>query len=297
MADFNSILSQKYSILQQHANDQGMLERANANLADQNAGQVAANAAAARGLQGAQAQRLGVESQMLPGQTAADIAAKRSAAGHTDMQSRLAPQIAQSAMDLQRTQGLDNTARAGLTQSQIGMTNAQTEDINSGLRSPLSAVNAAGDAWQQGRMLRPNTPPAQWPYNYTNFGGGYHPYSGGTSKVPGHGDGTVDKVPAMLAPGEAVLNKGAAEHVGRGLISHLNAIGAAKMGMTGPGEAGKLAKGTSKVAKGKASDTPSITPQMLQALMQQPQSAPQGAPAPGGGGGLMAMLQQGGGMV
>lgn len=53
----------------------------------------------------------------------------------------------------------------------------------------------------------------------------------GVSKVPGHGSGHVDTVPAMLAPGEAVLNKGAAEHMGRGAIETLNAIGLHKMGM------------------------------------------------------------------
>lgn len=54
-------------------------------------------------------------------------------------------------------------------------------------------------------------------------------YNEGATKVPGQGDGTVDKVPAMLAPGEAVLNKGAAEHFGRDKIAALNSIGHAKM--------------------------------------------------------------------
>lgn len=53
----------------------------------------------------------------------------------------------------------------------------------------------------------------------------------GTARVPGKGDGTKDTVKAKLAPGEAVLNKGAAEHLGRGLIAALNKHGAAKMGM------------------------------------------------------------------
>lgn len=57
-------------------------------------------------------------------------------------------------------------------------------------------------------------------------------YSEGTTKVPGKGDGTVDTQKAMLAPGEAVLNRGAAEHLGRDTISLLNAIGARRMGLT-----------------------------------------------------------------
>ena len=55
--------------------------------------------------------------------------------------------------------------------------------------------------------------------------------AGGRTRVPGQGSGKVDTVPAMLAPGEAVLNKGAAEHVGRGKIAKLNKIGLKKMGV------------------------------------------------------------------
>lgn len=56
-------------------------------------------------------------------------------------------------------------------------------------------------------------------------------YKKGIAKVPGKGNGTKDTVPAKLAPGEAVLNKAAAEHMGRGLIEVLNKMGAEKMGM------------------------------------------------------------------
>ena len=53
----------------------------------------------------------------------------------------------------------------------------------------------------------------------------------GMTRVPGKGDGTKDTVPAKLAPGEAVMNKAAADHMGRGLIAVLNKLGAEKMGM------------------------------------------------------------------
>jgi hypothetical protein len=56
-------------------------------------------------------------------------------------------------------------------------------------------------------------------------------FAAGTAKVPGKGDGTKDTVKAKLAPGEAVLNKAAAEGMGRGLIAALNMAGARKMGM------------------------------------------------------------------
>jgi hypothetical protein len=66
-------------------------------------------------------------------------------------------------------------------------------------------------------------------------GGGGEPvrrsYAKGTARVPGKGDGTRDTVPANLAPGEAVLNRPAADMAGRGLIAALNALGAQRMGM------------------------------------------------------------------
>lgn len=53
----------------------------------------------------------------------------------------------------------------------------------------------------------------------------------GIARVPGKGNGTKDTVKAKLAPGEAVLNKAAADGMGRGLISALNKVGARKMGL------------------------------------------------------------------
>ena len=54
----------------------------------------------------------------------------------------------------------------------------------------------------------------------------------GKTRVPGKGDPRVDSQPAMLAPGEAVLNAPAAEHLGRDVIDLLNAIGQRKLGMS-----------------------------------------------------------------
>lgn len=56
-------------------------------------------------------------------------------------------------------------------------------------------------------------------------------FAKGTARVPGKGSGKKDTVPAKLAPGEAVLNKAAADNMGRGLIAALNTAGARKMGM------------------------------------------------------------------
>ena len=51
----------------------------------------------------------------------------------------------------------------------------------------------------------------------------------GHDKIPGKGDGTKDTVPAILAPGEAVLNKAAAEALGRHNIKKLNDAGVKAM--------------------------------------------------------------------
>jgi hypothetical protein len=52
----------------------------------------------------------------------------------------------------------------------------------------------------------------------------------GTTRVPGRGDPRIDKIPAVLAPGEAVLNKPAADAIGRARIASANRRGVAAMG-------------------------------------------------------------------
>jgi|SRR5215467_1043258 len=75
--------------------------------------------------------------------------------------------------------------------------------------------------------LRRGTPSVQPNPGYP-FGAGY---LFGATAVPGQGSGRVDKVPAMLAPHEAVLNRAAADILGRGKIAALNAQGVRQMGM------------------------------------------------------------------
>lgn len=72
-------------------------------------------------------------------------------------------------------------------------------------------------------------------------------FSHGTARVPGKGSGKEDKVPAVLAPGEAVLNKAAAEKMGRKKIANANKEGAKKMGMVGKSKPGHYAQGTANV--------------------------------------------------
>jgi hypothetical protein len=63
------------------------------------------------------------------------------------------------------------------------------------------------------------------------FGAGYMLGANGANEVPGQGTGKTDTVPAMLAPHEAVLNRAAADMLGRGLIAALNTQGMRQMGM------------------------------------------------------------------
>ena len=145
-------------------------------------------------------------------------------------------------------------------------------------------------------------------------------FATGTSRISAPGDGTVDTTKAKLANGEAVLNKGAAEHLGQPAIQALNAVGMLRMGMvpgqntpapqaSGPGYAKGVSKaGPKKAAKtdakpaakddkpaakdaksggGKPSDTPpldQIDPKMLAAAMQMGLMGQQGGgmPPPGG---------------
>jgi hypothetical protein len=108
-------------------------------------------------------------------------------------------------------------------------------------------------------------------------------YAKGTPMVPGKAPakGDTDTVPAMLTPGEAVLNTHAAELMGRDKIAKANAVGnAMKKGGMSPQ---KLAKGTAKVA---GKPPPKGLAQALAAMQTlqggaQPGALP-GAPSPMG---------------
>ena len=84
-----------------------------------------------------------------------------------------------------------------------------------GMASLMAALGQQGAPTAPGGLSgAPQAPPPQ---------PGALPFMGGTAQVPGRGSGNVDKVPAMLAPHEAVLTHGAASALGRGKIAALNA--------------------------------------------------------------------------
>jgi hypothetical protein len=97
-----------------------------------------------------------------------------------------------------------------------------------GLASLMSALQGAGAGPQApmpgspmaGPPPMPGPPSQGAPPQGAPGGMGF---MGGVTQVPGQGSGNVDKVPAMLAPHEAVLTHGAANALGRDKIAALNA--------------------------------------------------------------------------
>lgn len=212
---FGDMLAQKYNIMQQQANTQELGTTAEANLTNTRAG-------------------------LLPGQTAAEIGLTQAQTKNVGAQAGEVAANAASARGLQSAEAAQGYAGAAHTEAGIPLLGAQTQ---------LTGAQTLGEA-------QLNSPaPAAGLYNYlyrrkaaygysAPQGGGYNisggvarsvvdqPVQGhaeGTAMIHGKGDGTVDTVPSMLAPGEAVLNKGAAEHIGRPAIELLNAIGTVKM--------------------------------------------------------------------
>jgi hypothetical protein len=118
--------------------------------------------------------------------------------------------------------------------ARAAMNNAQKAK-GGGLAAILPSLMAAGGGAGGPPMGGMGMPPSQGagggammppPSMAPAGGGGATPPVGvfrGTAQVPGKGTGNVDKVPAMLAPHEAVLTHGAADALGRKKIAALNA--------------------------------------------------------------------------
>jgi hypothetical protein len=117
----------------------------------------------------------------------------------------------------------------------------------------------------------PNDPRNKQPIHYSTGG-----------IVPGHGSGAVDKVPAVLAPHEAVLNAGAAAHLGPHLIDVMNSIGAHKMAMEGNAPQVQAQQSGPAQAPGKGMPAPKGKPE---AKGKPPEHHAQGTANVGAGGG------------
>jgi len=196
----------------------------NRSLQDQQLNNADANAYAMRNLQNAQAfaATQGAKTQAMAGQANADVA---------------------------RSTIPDNLAKTGLTQAQTGLFGQQARytglqgDWQQHLNSPLD-FNAMSNSDPLNTFQMQSYDPTM--QRLRRLGGmplaGFSAYAEGTTDAGGKapkGQARAaarqelgpDMVPAMLSPGEAVLNREAAEHIGRGVIAHLNEIGLAKAAM------------------------------------------------------------------
>lgn len=203
-------------------------------------------------------------------------------------------------------------AQAGLLGSEAGVQRSLLGPVSPGFLAGYERMSAPMVQTSPNFTPGPGQATSGGPMNTDKTG-----YAAGTSRVPGKGGPTEDNVSAHLSSGEAVLNKAAAEHLGRTTIDLLNAIGEQKMGLIdggaettkatpggqgvaqdkGPDRAPGYARGTAKVAAkapakgkgppskgapakagGKAAPPAQVSPQLLAALMQMGGGAPQ----PGG---------------
>lgn len=240
-------------------------------------------------MQDAQAGLYRTQSQLMPEEQAARARAQQTAANASMLS-------AQGSNTLANANASHLTA---MTPSQIGLTQAQTGLLTEQTHGQSLENNIYADPQMVGRLFQGIGVPVDYSQRTTPATGSAAPATGdraristgqstltqkstldmdengnpkypqghakGTAQVAGKGSGKVDTVPAMLAPGEAVLNKGAAEHMGRDNIKSLNAVGLLKMGMPAGKPAPKAApKGKQKFASGtdnvqQAQDVPNVS--------------------------------------
>ena len=110
------------------------------------------------------------------------------------------------------------SAGASVTQAQAAIMHGQAAGVAAAAAAQNAETNRLGTESEIGARSQ-----------------GSGEFATGTSRVRAPGDGTVDTTKAKLANGEAVLNKGAAEHLGQPAIQALNAVGMLRMGMV-PGQ-------------------------------------------------------------
>lgn len=181
------------------------------------------------------------------GLRSAQVGNLRSTANATDVSAKLAPQIAGSEANLR-------AARVG-NYDVMGMLQRLQAD---GMGADLNPLDPTQRRLLGGRMVQPGyaagtshvhghdmplSPEHRMALGaHLGFAAGIDevPMDGGTDmeglaagggQVGGPGDGTIDTVNAKLAAGEAVLNKAAADFLGRDLIDKINQAGAIAMGL------------------------------------------------------------------
>lgn len=202
---------------------QGNLANANAKLAPDLAGsEIGLRAAQARAA-GAAANASNVQANLAPGVLASENALRAAQVGNFDVMGMLQRlQVSKLSAGLSP---LNDDALAGLGQRNNYLTTLPGR--------------AAGDAYVNPPMSDEHRAALGHMLGFAagidmvgdNMGMDVAGMAAGGGTVPGGGDGTVDTVNAKLAGGEAVLNKAAADFLGRDLIDKVNQAGAIAMGL------------------------------------------------------------------
>lgn len=262
MADISGLLARKYDILQQNADAQNRLSWAQSGLIGAQTQtepmEAAARATAARGAGAAgfgQAALSQANALQVPGLAQSEIGERTAQAQDLAAHSWL--QHIQGTGDPNLTGGANqrwfgddgygyqpNSAQPGGGYQVPGRAQAGSNNVIGGAQSPGYSTTTNGTS-----AIRSFDQPVPDQGQGTRFS-----FDTGTSQVPGDGSPKVDSVSAKLAPGEAVLNAAAAEHLGRSTIDFLNAIGAHKMGLTVGKDSGE-APDKSQPAKGSKNDS------------------------------------------
>jgi hypothetical protein len=245
MAAIDNYLTRKYDILGQQANTARDLANANIGAitqqtslapAEARARNFATTAAGTGALAGANLTN--VNASLAPGIAGSEAASRYAGADLSYAQAggirtgdTLNPFLGQQYQDRLDLNGNPQPGPAQTTHptwmQQIMGGGVMPNPIAPASSAPPAAPNVIGGAQRSGALGNIQSIPAA-----PNTGqGNRFQFSTGTSDVHGPGDGTVDTVHADLANGEAVLNRGAAEHLGRDTIALLNSIGAARMGL------------------------------------------------------------------
>ena len=165
----------------------------------------------------------------LDAQTANQRLLAQSQARATDVSSSLAPGEAAARNAAAMGQAAASRASAGVMDANRAWVAplAGSEIGARGASADLSAAQAAGVRAEQQPI--PGFDPSSVLPHFSMGTPDVGNYKRGATRIPGKGDGRTDTQPAVLAPGEAVLNKAAAEHLGRDTIELLNALGQHKM--------------------------------------------------------------------
>lgn len=264
-----SALGDYYNAQAAEARQKGLLDQTQGGLITAQTQELSGNDAATRGLQNAQAGlatasagKTTAEAANVNANDAATRASQSASAGLTGAQTGLVgSQAANFGLDAAATRGLQGA------QGAQDLSNAATTNQNLQDRQGLTQFDAKGS----GKV--PTLAEAK-----ENAIQGKAPKPAAS-----------DTVPAMLTPGEAVLNKGAAEHYGSDVIDHMNKMGLMRMAAqsevakaTGQSDPHAMPVVKSKAERAAAKKAPPVGPGgSKQPAGGAPQKAPGGGAVPG----------------